>query len=161
MQFASISAPSSPSKTYIEVHRRKISGSMLFRSDGRCKINTKAIPQSAGRCSKKRWNASIPPAEAPIPTIGNAAPLEGAEGGAAGADVTTRTLRSSHWITTGLTRGEGSARVLSRSEHFNLTGTGVSARCAPSSGEGAQAPQSWSSAASLTHYVELGTWACL
>src|SRR5216684_1134977 len=36
----------------------------------RCGTSTKAMPLSAGVLEKKRWKASSPPAEAPMPTIG-------------------------------------------------------------------------------------------
>jgi len=43
---------------------------MLRRSAGKCSRTMNAMPQSAGMFLKNMWNASIPPAEAPIPTIG-------------------------------------------------------------------------------------------
>ncbi len=75
MWFGSIREPCTASTTGMDVQRLRISPSMLLRSGGRCRITTNAMPLSGGMASKKLWNASIPPAEAPIPIIGNAAPL--------------------------------------------------------------------------------------
>ena len=49
-------------------------------------MSTNAIPLSAGRCLRSWVNASSPPAEAPTPTIGNAARRGGAERPAAVVD---------------------------------------------------------------------------
>ncbi len=47
-QFGSISAPSTPSSTRMEVQRARMSVSMLLRSAGRCRRMTNAMPQFAG-----------------------------------------------------------------------------------------------------------------
>src|SRR5580765_5131523 len=58
--------------------RPRISGSWLACVGSRCWIRTKAIPVVDGRCSKSCENASRPPAEAPIPTMGKALPRRAA-----------------------------------------------------------------------------------
>src|SRR6267378_5598942 len=50
----------------------RISLKMLGYFGSRCWTSTKAIAASTDRCASNSENASSPPAEAPMPTIGNA-----------------------------------------------------------------------------------------
>src|SRR6266478_6290868 len=54
----------------------RISLKMLGYFGSRCWTSTKAIAASSDRCASNSENASKPPAEAPMPTIGNV-PLDG------------------------------------------------------------------------------------
>src|SRR2546427_6357939 len=60
------------STTGIRVVRDRISLKMLGYFGSRCWTSTKAIAASPDRCASNSENASSPPAEAPMPTIGKA-----------------------------------------------------------------------------------------
>src|SRR5256712_4516315 len=64
--------PCFTSTTGIRVVLDRISLRMLGYFGSRCWTSTKAIAASTDRCASNSENASSPPAEAPMPTIGNA-----------------------------------------------------------------------------------------
>jgi len=66
----STSAPSYACSTGMEVCRRSSSGRWLTWVGSRCGITTKPRPLWAGMALKNLFNASSPPAEAPIATTG-------------------------------------------------------------------------------------------
>src|SRR6266849_5761196 len=63
--------PSRAWSTGISVVRESNSLSMLSCFGSMCWIRTNAIPVFVGRCERTCVNASIAPADAPIPTTGN------------------------------------------------------------------------------------------
>src|SRR2546428_4174673 len=63
-------APCVTSTTGIRVVLDRISLKMLGDFGSRCWTSTKAIVASSDRCASNSENASSPPAEAPMPTIG-------------------------------------------------------------------------------------------
>ncbi len=87
------SAPSCACATSIGVCRRSSSGRWLTWVGSRCGITTKPRPLWAGMALKNLFNASSPPAEAPIATTGKSLgrPAPGSSG-SAGAPATGRSL---------------------------------------------------------------------
>ncbi len=75
------------SQTGICVARAKMSFRLLARSGARCCTMTKAMPVSTGRARRSSQVASSPPAEAPMPTMGNdmapASPSDSSDDGSA------------------------------------------------------------------------------
>src|SRR5262245_43759770 len=69
--FASTSVSFVAESTGRGVLRPMMSGSKLTRPWGRWVTSTKAMPGSPGMALKNSSKASIPPAEAPMPTMGN------------------------------------------------------------------------------------------
>src|SRR5436309_11384031 len=63
--------PCVTSTTGMRVVLDRISLKMLGYFGSRCWTSTKAIAASGDRCASNSENASSPPAEAPMPTIGN------------------------------------------------------------------------------------------
>src|SRR5690606_16357141 len=57
--------------TGMEVVDCRMRSSMLSWWGDRCSTTTNAMPGSAGMCLKKVFSASMPPADAPMPTTGN------------------------------------------------------------------------------------------
>ncbi len=57
--------------TFMPVARWSSSGMMPLRVGSRCWTMTKAMPLPVGTCDRKCSKASSPPAEAPMPTMGN------------------------------------------------------------------------------------------
>ena len=64
-------APSVAATTGIVVERWNISASVLSCSGERCRMTTKAMPESAGIDLKNSCIAAMPPAEPPSPTSGS------------------------------------------------------------------------------------------
>src|ERR1017187_8313385 len=76
------------------VVRCRISVRMLAWLGSRCGTSTKAMPQAGGRWRKNCTKASRPPAEAPMPTMGNPAP----RGFSTGATKVTGAARDWGWV---------------------------------------------------------------
>src|SRR5438093_4125098 len=101
--------PCVTSATGIRVVLDRMSVKMLGCFGSRCWMNTRASGASTGRCDSNSENASNPPAEAPMPTIGNAS-LDG--GGAATLIPTEEAAVCSRFALRTGEGGEGGARLL-------------------------------------------------